>query len=36
MAFELGLHENATSYIVQILEETSHKTEATRPPTAYL
>ena len=30
------LHKNATSYIEQILEETSHKASDIRPPTSYL
>ena len=30
------LHKNATRYIEQILEATSHKTVAVRPPTSYL
>ena len=30
------LHKNATSYIEQILEATSHKTAAVRPPTSHL
>ena len=30
------MHKNAMSYIEQILEATSHKTTAVRPPTSYL
>ena len=30
------LHENASSYTKQILEETSNKTAAVRPPTTHL
>ena len=29
-------HKNATSYIEQILEATSHKKAAVRPPTSHL
>ena len=29
-------HQNATSYIEQILEATFHKTAAVRPPTFHL
>ena len=29
-------HKHATSYIEQIVEVTSHKTTAVRPPTSYL
>ena len=30
------LHKDATSYVKQILEATSHKTAAVRPSTTYL
>ena len=30
------LRKNATSYILQILEPTSHKTATEWPPTSYL
>ena len=30
------LHKNATSYIEQILEATSHKIAAVRPPASHL
>ena len=30
------LHKNATSYTEQILEATSHKKAAVRPPTSHL
>ena len=30
------LHKNATSYIKQILEVTSHETAAVQPSTSYL
>ena len=30
------LHKNATRYTEQILEATSHKTPAIRPPTSHL
>ena len=30
------LHKNVTSYNEQILEATSHKTAAVRPPTSHL
>ena len=30
------LHKNATSYIKQILEPTSHETAAVQPPTSNL
>ena len=29
------LHKNPTCYIEEILEATSHKTAAVRPPTSY-
>ena len=29
-------HKNATSYIEQILEATSHKTAVVQPPASYL
>ena len=32
----LQLHKNASSYIEQILEATSHKKAAVRPPTFHL
>ena len=31
-----GLYKNATSYIGQVLEATSHKTAAVRPLTSHL
>ena len=33
---EQELHKNATSYIEQILEATTHETTAVRPLTTYL
>ena len=32
----MQLQKNATSYIEQIIEATSHKTAAVRPPTSYI